>query len=257
MRLNAAIAIALLTTTVLTGCTVDLSTVNTNQAPTIHSGITYSTWTGSGPVQFQQQLITIEGHQELFDIAKIAPTATIEIQVNETEAMSVHQWQEQTNALLAVNGSYFDENDELVTRTVTTGGSYGPLLSRATGLFAEQAGKWSVVTWTGQEPTYDRYVQSYPMLITNGAISFTRGSEDTAQRTIVASDASGSIYFITAEYGVLNLAELAVALTKLDGITLNQALNLDGGTSTGMAISTDEVQYVENSLAVPSAILVF
>lgn len=247
----------ILVSVLLSGCTLDLSRVDQGQGPTVHNPIEYATWTGDDHLQFQQQLIMVNGHEELFNIAKVGSAAMIDIEVDEVDPLSVHTWQEQTNALLAINGSYFDENDELVTRTVTTSGSYGPLLSRSTGLFALEGDQWIVTTWSGNEPSYSHYIQSYPMLITDGKISFTAGSDDTAQRTIVATDAEGTVYMITAEYGVLTLAELATALLKLEGLKLTQALNLDGGTSTGMAISTDDVSFVENSLAVPSAILVF
>ena len=69
---------------------------------------------------------------------------------------------------------------------------------------------------------------------------------------MVAVDAAGLVYFIVCEYGVLTLSELATALSQLTDPVLDSALNVDGGTSTGISIDSATVQYVDDSLVVPS-----
>lgn len=240
----------------LAGCsstwTVDLSNVNSVNNPVIQPTIQYPDWTEvKTGVDFKQVVI----QEELFDIVRIDPDqAQLSIVVDEIEPKTVSDWQTTLGATVVMNGSYFDEQYELVTRTVTTGQSFGPLLSGQTGIFTSYNGQWLMTD--DQTLLSDPGVQSYPLLLLAGQVQPVSTSTNTAQRTVVAVDAQGRVYFIVGEYGVLTLAELATALRTLTDPVLVSALNLDGGTSTGLVIQSATVSYGDDSLLVPSVVAI-
>lgn len=238
----------------LTGCssdwTIDLSNVNSVNNPIIQPTLQYPNWTPVATgIDFKQVVST----EELFDIVRIDPTQVeISVAVSETNPQTVSDWQSQLGAAVVINGSYFDENYQLVTRTMTAGQSTGPLLSGVTGVFTQLNDQWLISSDAGQLSTSG--IQSYPMLVANGIAVTTSTSTDTAQRTIVAVDAAGLVYFIVCEYGVLSLSEVATALTALEDPQIVSALNFDGGTSTGLSVESTTVRYLDDSLVVPSVV---
>lgn len=236
----------------LAGCsstwTVDLSNVNSVNNPVVQPTIQYPDWTVVDQgIDFKQVVVA----DELFDLVRIDPNqAQLSIVVDEIEPKTVSDWQTTLGATVVINGSYFDEQYELVTRTVTADQSFGPLLSGQTGIFTSDNGQWLITD--DQTLLSDPGVQSYPLLLLDGVVQQVSTSLDTAQRSVIATDSDGNVYFIICEYGVLTLSELATALDQLTDPTLVSALNLDGGTSTGLTIQSDTLQYVDDSLVVPS-----
>lgn len=247
----------------LTGCTnnsftLDLSNVTVGQSPTVSPAIKYETWIQVQPgVEFKQMLIGAGAMTELVDIVKIDQSqAELKLALNETEPQTVSAWAKQLNASVVVNGSYFNEQYQVVTRTVVNGQAAGKILSGATGLAQTAAdNQWSITPWSGENIIANTAIQSYPLLL-NAGNSFTGGSTDTAQRSVLAQASDGSLYIIVAEYGVWSLQELAKVLsTKID-LDLRYALNLDGGTSTGLFVSNDTAFYSDDSLLVPSVLYI-
>lgn len=250
----------------ITGCTSDSWTVDLSSPPSnlnsdpIHPTLTYPDWVEVQPgVSYKQQTVSLGSVEELIHLVRIDQTqATVQLAVDESTPQTVSSWAEQLDASILMNGSYFDENYELVTRTIVAGESYGTLLTGATGV-AQKTGKsapWTITPWSGQAITADNAIQSYPVLVADGVASFTAGSADTAQRTVIALDDDNNLYFIVCEYGVLSLAQLATVLaTELD-ISFTTALNLDGGTSTGLSIQSSDITFTENSLVVPSVLYI-
>lgn len=236
-----------------TGCTqsIWIEPGNTNRT------ITYSEWTKvQAGVDFKQITVPTAGTlTELFDVVRIDPKkADVRIAVDQAIPKTVATWQEHLGATVVINASYFDENFQLLTRTITPTKSYGQVLSGKTGILSDSDNAWSIIPWQGNTIKATWAVQSYPMLVSQSQVAFTTGSSDTAQRTIIAQDSSGLLYFIVTEQGIFSLAQLSDVLTNQFPIALSEALNLDGGTSTGLVIHSTAVTYQENSLVVPSVI---
>ncbi len=244
----------------LVGCsstwTIDLSNVNSSNNPVIQPTVQYPTWTAVRTgIDFKQQLVEAGDNTELFSIVRIDPASVdISVFVDEAIPQTVSNWQEELAATVVINGSYFDEDYALVTRTVADGESYGPLLSGQTGSFTRSHGDW--VISNDASILGDMGIQSYPILLLDGTAQVNTASTDTGQRTVVGLDQSGLVYLIICEYGVFTLTELSVALAELSDPTLVSALNLDGGTSTGLSIQSDAVRYVDDSLIVPSVVAI-
>lgn len=247
----------------LPGCTnntftLDLSNWNSGETPNITPTVQYADWqhiqTG---VDFKQMLVGEGVTAELFDIVRIDQTqAKLAIAMNETQPETISAWADTLDASVVVNGSYFDEQYKILTRTVVDGESKGKLLSGATGVAQQAANQtWSITQWTGDSLSSANAVQSYPLLL-NAGVPFTGGSVDTAQRSVLAEAKDGTLYIIVTEYGALSLDQLATVLSADLDLDLDYALNLDGGTSTGLAISGPTINYLDDSLVVPSVLYI-
>lgn len=247
------------------GCS--LSDISIDVEPiTTTTTIEYPEWTEANPgIALKQVTATVGQFEELFTIARIDPQVhQLRVAVDEEDPKTMDEWQVQLNAQLVVNGSYFDENYQLTTRTVTPEDSYGPLLTGSTGIARTFDGQdWvimqgDVLQDEPQNTTQNNIqysIQSYPLLI-NGQQLFTGGSDDIAARTVLALDERGMVYIIVAERGVLTLDQLANTLATLLNTPFTKALNLDGGTSTGLSIESGSIDYFNSSVAVPSILYI-
>ncbi|MBI2416082.1 MAG: phosphodiester glycosidase family protein [Candidatus Kerfeldbacteria bacterium] len=230
--------------------------LGTSCTTTITPPTQYQQWTTvvTG-VRFKQMVVNQASGQELFSIVKIAPSQqALLLAYDQSNPKTVAEWQQQLQAQVVINASYFDEQYQPTTRLVINGETYGPKLRAGTGVAQSLTGQgWSLQpsATTASDALYA--VESYPILL-HGADVYTAGSADTAQRTVLATDKTGAIYLMVAEYGVLSLSQLADIVTHELKLDLTMALNLDGGTSTGLVISTPAVQYQENSLPVPAVL---
>lgn len=242
--------------------TVDFSNTNQSSGPSIITDLEYPEWTEILPdIDLKQQLVTVGNGTELISIVRFDPATTpFKIAVSEGEPKTLDQWKTDLGAAVVINASYFDESYNLTTRTVVDGESYGPLLTGKTGILRSVDGqKWTISKAAdiqkNSTPMFS--IQSYPLLIHNGAVNFTDGSSDTGQRTVVAIDDSGMMYWIIAEYGVTSLNDLSVLLDTNLNIEISEALNLDGGSSTGLIISdTADIAYYNSAVAVPAVLYI-
>jgi hypothetical protein len=80
-------------------------------------------------------------------------------------------------------------------------------------------------------------VQSFPLLVKpGGLVGFPDEDGLVNRRTVVAQDRQGRILFLVAPRGYFTLHQLSVFLVASD-LELDIALNLDGGTSTGLLLA--------------------
>lgn len=155
-------------------------------------------------------------------------------------------WQEQTGALIVINGGYFrQEGEQYIPNglTVIDGLAMGTSFGDFGGMFAViETGP--ELRWLAQRP-YDpeepllAALQSFPILVKpGGELGFPAEFEDNlpARRTVIAQDQVGRILLIVALQGNLTLHQLSVYLTDSD-LELDMALNLDGGPSSGILLA--------------------
>ena len=149
------------------------------------------------------------------------------------------EWQADTGADLVVNGGYFDERFRATALVVAGGESHGRSYLGFGGMFSVGPGGPDV-RWLRDRPyaldeAITAAVQSFPVLIADGVVVWTKDSPLRARRTVVAEDRAGSIHFVIAPDDSYTLRELALTLAESD-LELRTALNLDGGGSTGVAL---------------------
>ena len=102
---------------------------------------------------------------------------------------------------------------------------------------------------------FDYALQSFPLLIKDGKGFIKENSGKKSRRTAIGNDKQGNIYIFVSDSYLLSLYEFMEEILKMD-IEIDEVINLDGGTSTGL-----KVQYlgyknlVDNLALVPNVIL--
>jgi len=161
------------------------------------------------------------------------------------QPFSLQAWQDQTGALLVVNGGYYRRENETYLPnglTVVNGQALGSTYEGFGGMLAV-TDQGPEVRGLAQRPyapgePLQAAVQSFPLLVKpGGELGFPQELEDykQARRTVIGQDRSGRILFILAPYGYFTLHRLSLYLTTIE-LDLDIALNLDGGTSTGLLL---------------------
>lgn len=153
--------------------------------------------------------------------------------------LTLPEWQAETGAALVVNGGFFTEAWQATGLTVVDG--------VASGVSYEGFGGMLVVTEAGPElrglaerpfdPAEPLHyaLQSFPLLVRPDGTGFADEDNQPNRRTVVGVDKNGRFLFIVAPWGHFTLHQLSQYLLESD-LELDTALNLDGGTSTGLLL---------------------
>ena len=172
---------------------------------------------------------------------------------------SLAAWRAETEALLVVNGSYFTEEFVATGLIVTDGEASGTSYGSFAGMLAVTAAG-PHLRWLQERP-YDpaeplqHALQSFPMLVKpGGQVGFPEEDGIRSRRTVVGQDREGRILFILAPWGSFTLHQLSNFMVGSD-LNLEIALNLDGGTSTGLLLA-DPVQEIPALVPLPAVITV-
>lgn len=188
----------------------------------------------------------------------------LDIAYHETP-QSLESWQQETDALLVVNGSFFrEENEKYLPNglTIINGQPFGSSYESFAGMLAI-SDLGAELRWLAQEPynpseLLQAALQSFPLLVKpGGELGFAEEFEDNvkARRTVIGQDRDGNLLFIVAPRGHFTLHQLSLYLTESD-FNLNIALNLDGGPSTGILIA-DPHEIISSQVLLPFVILVY
>jgi uncharacterized protein YigE (DUF2233 family) len=116
--------------------------------------------------------------------------------------------------------------------------------------------RWLVTRpYNPTEPLRDA-VQAFPMLVhSGGKPGVTDDDGQLARRTVVGQDRQGRIVFVVSSDLVFTLKNLSAFLVASD-LELDTALNLDGGTSSGMMVAgPDGPTGVDSWIKVPLVIV--
>ncbi|HWQ15460.1 MAG TPA: phosphodiester glycosidase family protein [Roseiflexaceae bacterium] len=151
-------------------------------------------------------------------------------------------WFEQRRPLLAVNGSFFTQEYTSTALVISDGVARGESYRGFGGMLAVTADE-RVELWPLRDTPYDpsvplaQGVQSFPMLVfPGGAPAALEDDGQRARRTAVAIDRAGRLLFVVSPTNGFTLPELSAWLTGAD-LEVDRALNLDGGSSTGVYLS--------------------
>lgn len=98
--------------------------------------------------------------------------------------------------------------------------------------------------------------QTYPVLIRDGKVAWTRETGKAARRSWVGIDRRGWVWMGVLANDEASLYELAARLDQLD-VDWQTVVNLDGGPSTGMFVRTDGFSLRRETFGgVPNVLLV-
>lgn len=197
--------------------------------------------------------------QEQLTIMRIDPAHyRFEVAYRPGEPLLMDEWLQQINALIVVNGGFFTPEYTATGRIIVDGQASGQSYGPSAGMVAISATGLEIHDLAQRPYTPDEPLQfglqSFPVLIKPGGQGGYFESGEPNRRTVIAEDNSGRILFILAPFGSFSLAGMSHWLIKSD-LDLAIALNLDGGTSTGMAVRGAEGVF--GLTAVPSVIAVF
>lgn len=173
----------------------------------------------------------------------------------------VSEWLNAPATQLAVNGNYFDPQHRALGLIVADGQRAGQAYQGFGGMFVAHADR-AEVRWNVDQPFEEAVVltdamQNFPMLVLPGGRANDQIDDNGARapRTAVAQDRSGRIVFVVSPLPAFTLTEFGEWLAASD-LDVDAALNLDGGTSSGLLVRDgDQVLGVNSWVSVPSVIV--
>ncbi|MBI4121914.1 MAG: phosphodiester glycosidase family protein [Parcubacteria group bacterium] len=164
------------------------------------------------------------------------------------EPKRLEDWHDQEQSILTINGGYFTEDWKPTGLFVDEGKKIGNQvydLNRS-GTVAIENGRLRFLSSLPGALGKQDVFQSFPLLVKNGQAAVSTDSEQIARRTVIGQDLAGRVLIIVVDKTPLTLFALAKILAESD-LTLVNALNLDGGPSTGLIY--DDGQFSENLLS--------
>ena len=174
-------------------------------------------------------------------------------------AQRLMDWQSDTDALVVVNGGYFTEANQATGLIVVDGQASGVTYRDFGGMLAifqdSTELRWlPQIPYNSAEPLLAA-MQSFPMLVKPGGLMGSLEEDGLpARRTVLGQDRQGRFVFILATTGTMTLHEMSRYLVESD-LNLDLALNLDGGSSTGLLLA-DPVEGVPPFTHLPAVITV-
>ncbi len=185
-----------------------------------------------------------------FDLHKIK----LSVGYQPKQPLLMHEWMQQERAMAIINGGYFDQQDTATALVVSNGKSFGASYSGFGGMLSEDTHGNVSLRSLRQQP-YDsskeqlaQATQSSPMLMVGGKrTQFTADASQT-RRSVVAMDKQGRLLFIASPGQVFSLDQLADQLASSD-LSIDVALNLDGGASTGLYVNGSNPHVEIDSIA--------
>ncbi|MEO8205222.1 MAG: phosphodiester glycosidase family protein [Chthoniobacterales bacterium] len=160
---------------------------------------------------------------------------------NASKQTSLLSAMEGTGASAGINGGYFHEDFNPVGLLVADGQRIhdfqtAKLLS---GVFWVQGnGKAEILNsqaFASHERKPLQAIQCGPNLVREGKVSVGLNATRPARRSIIATDGHGKWILLTLSTGTLaDAGEILAVLGLFDGITVEAALNFDGGSSTAL-----------------------
>jgi uncharacterized protein YigE (DUF2233 family) len=198
----------------------------------------------------------LQGGEVVTDLAvvKIDPASNA-FRVFHGASRAISAWQEQLQAPIVFNGSYYQSNGQPCGLVIADGKPIGPTGNRQMrGMFVAEPKGMSPdlpratildLLTTRVDPKklpWTQGVQSFPLLLDYKGKIRVRDSEKRAHRTVIATDRNGNILVFNTSNRFFSLFEMAEFL-KSSAFDIDSALNLDGGTEAQLLIKTKEFEF--------------
>jgi len=218
--------------------------------------------TVSAGIEIRELDVTHQAGRDRLHIARVDPSlAAFEVRYTPGDARRLDEWLNAEQARLVINGGFFDPNAHALGLLISDGRSFGETYVGLGGLFGVSGGRVQVrslvfMPYSSGE-SFDQLVQCFPMLVNGGAPNVhIRDDGDRAPRSVVGLDRQGRVVFLLSLRPIFRLTDLGAWLARSD-LDLDSALNLDGGTSSGLVVRTADGVWGLNSWGgVPAVIVV-
>lgn len=188
-------------------------------------------------------------------------TLNFAIRENTANPKTIRGWhiQDEKNAEIIINGTFFDENYNATGKLVIEGENKGTngydadksaLISIGNNISVKRKSKIIV----DKPALYE--ADTFPVLIENGTSQIKEQSTKTARRSFIGNDTSGNT-IIGISDSPLSLFDLTQHLEQSD-IQFTTVANLDGGPSSGISIKAGNTNESINSFSsIPNVIIGF
>ena len=187
-------------------------------------------------------------------VVKIDPASNA-FRVFHGAARAITAWQEELQAPVVFNGSYYKRDGRPCGLVIADGKPIGPTGNRQMrGMFVAEPKGISPdlpratildLLTTAVDPQklpWTQGVQSFPLLLDYKGKIRVRDSEKRSHRTVIATDRNGNILVFNTANRFFTLFEMAEFL-KASKFDIDSALNLDGGTEAQLFIKTKEFKF--------------
>jgi uncharacterized protein YigE (DUF2233 family) len=159
----------------------------------------------------------------------------------------MHDWMQQEQATAIINGGYFDQQNNATGLVISNGQVSGASYSGFGGMLSVDYNGVIKLRSLRDQPynpnneQLKQATQSSPMLIIGGKRTQFNANAASQRRSIVAIDKQGRLLLIASPASAFSLDELADLLAASD-LSIETALNLDGGASTGLYLNAGSQQ---------------
>jgi len=193
-----------------------------------------------------------------FDLHKIK----LSVGYQPGQPLLMNEWMQQEHAIAMINGGYFDQQDNATALVVSNGKVFGESYVGFGGMLSVDAQGRVLLRSLHQQPydpnteQLDQATQSAPILMSGGKRTQFSADASQTRRSVVAMDKQGRLLFIASPGQVFSLDQLADQLVSSD-LSIETALNLDGGSSTGLYVNGGSSHVAIDSVAkLPLVIIV-
>jgi uncharacterized protein YigE (DUF2233 family) len=240
-------------------------TVSVTPAPSVSNGSQLNVWNrGATGVEVRTEDWKIQGGDDdtvtivRFDLHKVKLSVGYQPQ----QPLLMNEWMQQEHAIAMMNGGYFDQQYVATALVASNGKVFGESYTGFGGMLSVDTQQNVQLRSLRQQP-YDpnneqlrQATQSSPMLMVGGKRTQFNADASQTRRSVVAMDKQGRLLFIVSPNPIFSLDQLADQLVSSD-LSIETALNLDGGSSTGLYVKAGSSQVTIDSFAkLPLVIIV-
>ena len=184
-----------------------------------------------------------------FDLRHIS----LSVAYQPAQPLSMSEWMRKEHATTIINGGYFDNQNIATALVISNGQSFGTSYNGFGGMLSVD-NQGHIDLRSLSERPYDpnneqlqQATQSSPMLILHGKTTQFNANAAGSRRSIAAIDKQGRLLFIASPGTAFSLGELEDLLVGSD-LSIDRALNLDGGASTGLYVNAGSQQVAIDSI---------
>ena len=192
-----------------------------------------------------------------FDTRKI----NVSVGYQPGQPISMSDWEQREHPLALINGGYFDQQFYATALVVSNGKVFGQSYAGFGGMLSVDS-RGSLSLRSLRQQPYDpnaeqleQATQSTPMLMSGGKRTQFNADASQTRRSVVAMDKQGRMLFIVSPNPIFSLDELAELLVSSD-LSIETALNLDGGSSTGLYVGGSSPVSIDSLAKLPLVIIV-
>lgn len=210
---------------------------------------------GEQGIELRHLRVPVEQAQVPLVLVRCDPAiAQVRVSYDPEKPRLLRSWFTTERPILAINGGYFAEDYQSTALVVQNGVASGESYQGFGGMLAVHT-DGSVELRPLRDAAYDssepllHATQSSPMLVFPGGVAAALEEDgQRARRSAIAIDQQGRLLFIVGPTSGLTLLELATWLASSD-LSIDRALNLDGGSSTGLFLASGKLSEAIDSFS--------